>query len=167
MIVHEKRETYDGGWRLVLYETGADGTCAPRLTRSDFDEQIDSFYAQRADERTRLTARLLAGEISPVGFFMDYWNMDVKDTAARMRLRPSAVRRHMTVRGFERLRVETLKGYARLFDVAVADFFQFLRLPEGVDAEVRNLNDRLFQQVTVAARSGTGSGTGAGPGSCA
>jgi hypothetical protein len=152
MIVRDKRETYDGGWRLVRFETGPDGTCAPRLASSDFDEQIDTFYAQRVDERTRLTARLLAGEISPVAFFMEYWNMDVKDTAARMRLRPSAVRKHMTARGFERVRVETLKRYARVFDIAVADFFQFLRLPEGIDAEVRNLNDRLVQQVAVAVR---------------
>jgi hypothetical protein len=152
VIVRATRETYPGGWRLLLYETGADGKCAPRLQSSDFDAQIDSFYAQRADVLARLSTSLLAGEISPVAFFMDYWNLDVKDTAARMRLRPSAVRRHRTARGFARIRVETLQRYARLFDIAVADFFQFLHLPDGMAVDVRNLGDRLFQRVTVADR---------------
>jgi hypothetical protein len=152
VIVRATRETYEGGWRLLLYEAGEGGKLAPRLATSDFDEQIDSFFAQRADLFERLSRELLAGEISPVAFFMDYWNMDLKDTAARMRLRPSAVRRHRTAKGFARVRVETLQRYARLFDVAVADFFQFLHLPDGTTAEVRALRDRLFQRVTVAAR---------------
>ena len=154
MIVQGKRAKYDGGWRLVGYETGPDGKCAPELRKSDMDAEIAVFYEQRAKEFARLHGRLFAGELSPVGFFIELQRLSPQEVAVRMRLRPGVVKRHATPAGFESVPIETLRRYARLFDVAVADFFQFVELAGDLTPSVRHGQDGLVQHVRVAPKAG-------------
>jgi hypothetical protein len=151
MILRQSRERYDGSWRNIQYETSAEGVCSGELTKSRFDEDIDSYYVQREQEIDRLQQRVLSGEISPVAFFMELERLTVLDTAARLRLRQATVRQHMTPRGFQRVRVETLLAYARLFDVSVADLCQFAVLGPGLRAEVKYYHDRLVERLEVTA----------------
>lgn len=150
MIISSRREKYDGSWRIILYETDAAGQSTPHLTKSSFDEDIDSFYEQRQRDLERLEARLFAGEISPLCFFMELTHMTVEDAAARMKLRKSVVRDHMTPAGFEHASIGTLKGYAKLFDLSLADFFQFTRLEGEFSVTVRHSQDRLVQEICIA-----------------
>jgi hypothetical protein len=148
--IEGKGAKYDGNWRLVMYETGPDGRCSPELRKSDMDAQISEYYEQREKEFMRLHGRLFAGELSPVGFFIELQRLSPQEVAARMRLRPSVVKRHSTPAGFESVPVETLRRYARLFDVAVADFFQFVELAGGLAPSVRQGQGGLVQHVRVA-----------------
>ena len=150
MIVQGKRAKYDGGWRLVGYETGPDGKCAPELRKSDMDAEIGVYYQQREMEFTRLHGRLFAGELSPVGFFLELQRLSPEEVAKRMRLRASVVKRHSSPAGFEQVPIETLRRYARLFDVAVADFFEFVELAEDLTSSVRQGQGGLVQHVCVA-----------------
>ena len=151
MILYEKRQTHDRPSRLVMYETGADGKCAPEYVTASFDGEIDSYYEQRWVELQRLRKQLTEGAISPVRLFMEYHHMTLKDVASRMRMPAFRVRRHLTPKGFGKVKVAVLQRYARLFDVAVADFFQFTCLPDGVEVGVERRSDRLLQDVTVGA----------------
>jgi len=150
MIVHEKGDRYDGSHRVVYYAPDEDGQCVPSQEKSDFDEQISSYYELREVELLRLQARLLDNEISPVGFFIEYCNMTVQDTASRMRMSQGKVRKHMTPKGFEGLKVRTLQRYARVFDAAVGDFFQFTHVAEGLEANEERFLDRLVQKVNIS-----------------
>jgi hypothetical protein len=150
MIVQGKGARYEGGWRLVMYDAGPDGKCSPGLRKSDMDAEIEVFYQQREREFARLHTRLFAGELSPVGFFIELQRLSPEEVAARMRLRPSVVKRHSTPKGFESVPIETLRRYARLFDVAVADFFQFVELVGDLAPSVRQGQDGLVQHVRVA-----------------
>lgn len=153
MIVSSKRERYDGSWRLVLYETDGSGKCVPRLTKSDFDNDIDSYYVQRELELERLQKELIACTISPICFFVKYYHMDIKDVASRMKLSKSTVKKHFTPKGFDYVKVEELKRYARIFDIAVSDFFQFTFVNEELKVETDKYNDRLIQHVTISTKS--------------
>ncbi|NOZ01885.1 MAG: hypothetical protein GXP54_08360 [Deltaproteobacteria bacterium] len=153
MIVRENGDRYDGSHRVVYYAPDEQGRCAPQHVKSEFDEQIESFYELREAELERLQGRLLAGEISSIGFFVHYCNMTVQDTAARMRTTQGRVRRHMTPEGFGGLKVRTLKKYAKLFDVAVADFFQFTHIAAGMNATAKRFHERLIQKVQVTIES--------------
>jgi hypothetical protein len=152
VILTGKAETYDGSLRLVMYDADSRGRCRGRLERLEFDDQIDVFYEQRSREIERLLARLEAGEISPVAFFASYHNVTVPDLAARTRLGGRRVRKHLTPRGFAGATVEELARYARVFDVAVCDFFQLVVAGEGIEVEVETSPDRLVQRLTFAAR---------------
>jgi Cro/C1-type HTH DNA-binding domain len=149
MIVSSKREEYDGSFRLVLYETDSAGKCVPKYTKSDFDEQIDTYYTQRATEFDRLKTALFKGEISPIGFFLEYYHMNLKDLAARIQLRPGKVKKHLTPKGFASVNVATLQKYARIFDTNVADFFSFTFIPDGLSIESARYHDRLLQEITI------------------
>jgi hypothetical protein len=150
MIVQAKGARYDGGWRLVMYDAGPDGKCSPALRKSDMDAEIEVYYEQREKEFARLHGRLLAGELSPVGFVMELQRLSPEEVATRMRLRPGVVRRHATTAGFESATIEILRRYARVFDVAVADFFHFVEVAEDLTASVRQGQGGLIHHVRVA-----------------
>jgi len=149
MIVRSTRERYGGGFRLVHYEPDEQGRCRPKLAESDFDEMIDSFYVLREEQLRALEEKVMAGEVSPIALFMALTRATVEDVAARMGIRRSTVRAHMTPSGFEKARVETLKRYARIFDIAVADFFEFTHIDQDVSAEVARSPGRIVQKITV------------------
>jgi 2-polyprenyl-6-methoxyphenol hydroxylase-like FAD-dependent oxidoreductase len=92
MIITGKRETYDGSWRVVNYATETGGKLTPLLETSFADAEIPLYFEQQALSFARLQKRLLAGEISPIGFYVDLTRMNIEDLAARMRLRRSTVR---------------------------------------------------------------------------
>jgi hypothetical protein len=152
MLVRSKREEYDGSLRIVLYETDEEGRCVPRLSKVEYDDQIDTFYVQRQKELERLLADLMEDRISPVSFFMQLQNMTLKDVAARMRISAGRARRHMTREGFDGIKVGTLRRYARMFGVTVSDMFTFTHVSEDVDVEISHSGDRLVTRITVAAR---------------
>ena len=153
MIVSSKPDSYDGSWRIVLYEVDKNGRCEAQLTKPELDDQIPSYYVQRDLELKRLEQALTAGEISPIGFFMQYHSMDIKDLAARMRLSRGAVKKHLTPKGFARVKVEALQRYARIFDIAVSDFFQFTYVPEALGVEQSRHLERLLLKVTISDKS--------------
>lgn len=153
MIVTGKRTEYDGTFRIVQYDTDDDGHCAPQLAPSNIEDVIDSYYVQRDKEFHRLHELLFAGQLSPIGFFLRWQLMTVPDVAARMKLRQSKVKRHLTPQGFQRIDVETLQRYARIFDVTVGDFFQFTQVDEDLAVDIRHSPGRLVQHINVAQAS--------------
>jgi hypothetical protein len=134
MIVQSKTGRYDGSWRIPTYDTGPDGTCRPELRKSDMDSEIEVYYQQREKEFARLHGRLFAGELSPVGFYLELQRLSPEEVAARMKLRASVVRRHATPAGF----------------VAVADFFHFVEPSGELAIDVRQGQAGLVHHVRVA-----------------
>ncbi len=149
MFVSTKRESYDGSFRLVLYRPGPDGKLGASLDKSDFDEEIDSFFAQRAAEYERLTRSLLEGRVSPIGFWMAFRGLSAADVAARTRIGRPRVEKHSTWEGFGSATVEMLGRYSRVFDVDVADFFQTASLEEGIEVTIVLHRDRMLEEVRI------------------
>ena len=149
MLVSTRRQSYDGKFRLVLYRPDAGGRIESRLEKSDFDEEIDSVFALRAVEYERLLGSMLEGRLSPVGFWLEFRGMSAADVALRPRIPRSKVERHATWEGWRSATVQMLALYAKVFDVDVADFFQFGTLDDGIEVEIEIHEDRLLQQVRI------------------
>jgi hypothetical protein len=113
------------------------------------DAEIAVYHEQRRKELRRLHGRLMAGELSPIGFFLELQRMSPEELAPRMRLRAAVVRGHCTPTKFRELTVELLQRYARVFDVAVGDFFQLVELRDELRVEVRTGQAGLVQHVQV------------------
>ncbi len=155
MIVTSKRETYDGKLRSINYAADAAGTLVPRLEKTFADDEIPQYFEQQEIIFQHLLKQLLAGEISPLAFYVGLTRMTVKDVAARMGLRAATVQRHLTRDGFAKARVRDLEGYARLFDIAVGDFFHFVFLdPHVTAADLQNHLGRLLQTVRIRGNFG-------------
>jgi hypothetical protein len=157
MIIEKHGEGYDGSFRVVVYRKDDRGRTVAESVKSDMDDQIPTFYVQRREELARLVSEVLDGKISPIALFMQYENMTLSDLSARIKLSSRRVKKHLAPAGFKDLTVEVLQRYARIFDVAVCDFFQFLYLDDGVSFDRKNRAERLFQTVEVAVRGASGS----------
>ncbi|MCP4680692.1 MAG: hypothetical protein GY854_35465 [Deltaproteobacteria bacterium] len=149
MIISEKIEKLESDWRIVLYDTNDKGKCAPNLRESDFHDDINEYFVQQALRTKSLLKLLEAREISPVGFFMEFHRMNVKDVASRMRLSSATVKRHLTYKGFGSVKVEMLQKYAQIFGIAVSDFFSFLYISSKMSAEVNQSSDGIVQHIRI------------------
>lgn len=152
MLVPGKRKKYDGTHRVVLYETDDDGRCVPRLSKVEYDDQIDTFYVQRRKELERLLDELMEEKISPVSLFMQLQNMTVNDLASRMRISVGRARKHLTREGFDGIKVGMLRRYARMFGVTVADLFAFTHVTDELDVDVTHSGDRLVTRITISVK---------------
>lgn len=149
MIIREKVEEYDGSFRLVMFESDGSGGYEPTSRKSDLDDQIASFYEQRRAELERLKKDLLAKRSSPIALYMTYQNLTVSDLSSRVRLRSWRVKKHLTYEGFRNVTVEVLQRYARVFNITVADFFQFLKICDDSEIKSEVKNDRLVQLLEI------------------
>ncbi len=150
MIISDKAEKLENPSMIVLYDIDQDGKCVPSYKEAEFNEEIALYYEQRAREFKRLHTALIDGEISPIGFFVEYQRMNLKDVSSRARVSQSAVKKHMTPVGFGSIKVEVLQRYARIFDVSLADFFSFIFVSDDLQVTSTRHHDRLLQQLTIA-----------------
>ncbi len=149
MIIREKTEQYDGSHRVLMYEADDAGGLREESRASDLDDQIGTFYEARKLEMDRLRRKVLDGQISPIALCMTYQQMTVPDLAARAKLSKRVVKRHLTPTGFREVTVTILQRYARIFDLSVADLFQFLDVPEGIVVRDEHRQERLLQIISL------------------
>jgi hypothetical protein len=88
----------------------------------DFREKLAYWARQNLEDLT-------SGKVSPVGFHMQRLHMTAPDVAARIGLRTSQVKKHMTVEHFGKVTIDMARRYAELFGVPLADLFQVITEP--------------------------------------
>ncbi len=137
---------------MMLYDTDKEGQCMPSYVPTEYNEEINIYYAQRAEELKRLHAEVLEGKISPIGLFFHLQHMSLGDLAKRVGLRPGQVEKQMTPLGFKSATVEQLQKYAKVFDVAVADFFEFFFISDEIVTESAKFHNRLILQTVFSVK---------------
>ena len=148
MIISTKTRTHDEPFRMMMYHEDEAGRCTPSYVESEHVENIEAYYLQQSMQMQRLHKEVIEGRISPVAFFVEYQRMDIRDVAARVKLRPGQVRKHMTMEGFSKARVADLQRYARVFDIAVSDLFDFTFVDENITVDSTRFHNRLIHQAT-------------------
>ena len=153
MISKNKIEKYDKSHRIVLFQTNKKGECVPQITSPEIaNEMVDTLYEERADNWKRNKEELDTGDISPICLFFRYHNMNIKDVASRMQTSPSKVKKHLTMKGFMKLDLFTLKKYASIFDISIGDFFQFIHIDDSIDVKAIKNKDRIIQDIIISAK---------------
>ncbi|WP_310992946.1 hypothetical protein [Aequorivita marina] len=69
--------------------------------------------------------RVIAGKTSPIEYYMELHKMDLGILASYVGLWKWRVKRHFKPSVFKRLRDRTLKKYAEVFDISVAELKKF------------------------------------------
>jgi hypothetical protein len=151
-LIKKDPEKLDEPFCLVLYDTDSEGRCVPSYKASEYNEDIGVYYAQRAEELKRLHSEVLEGRISPVCLFFHYQHMTLGDLAKRVGLRPGLVEKHMTPNGFKSATVEQLQKYAKVFDVTVADFFEFYFISDEIVTKSAKHLDRLILETVFSVK---------------
>ncbi len=117
--------------QVILYAEKNDGTYGPVQTGSYTTGNHISEHFKITDHLSgALLEKLRAGEISPVYFYMMMESLTIPELAARVRLSRRSVRRHLEPEGFRRLTIDTLKRYADVLNIPVANMFQIIQTVE-------------------------------------
>jgi hypothetical protein len=113
--------------KFVMYAEKDDGTYGTVESGSYLIENdLDDFWAKMAHIERMVREKLSKSEISPVHYFMVIEDLTASELASRTGIPARRVKKHMTFKGFEQVRVRDLAAYAKVFNVPVANLFQVI-----------------------------------------
>ncbi len=113
--------------QVVLYAEKGDGTFGPFQTGSYMaGVNISEHFRITGNLSKTLLEQLKSGKISPVYFFMMVEGLTVGELAGRTGIAGYRVKKHLTIKGFRKMRISSLKKYADIFNIPVANLFQII-----------------------------------------
>lgn len=113
--------------QVILYAEKDDGTYGPVQTGSFMaGKHISEHFKITGNLTKALLERLAKGEISPIYFFMTLEGLNLSELASRAGIVKFRAKRHITPEGFKRMRISSLKRYAEVLNVPVANMFQII-----------------------------------------
>jgi len=142
--------------QVVLYVERDDASYGPVQTGSYLAQEfIDDFFEKRERFRCDCLRRLVAGEISPVSYYLQTLELAEADLAARVGVSRRAVRRHLTPAGFGEIDLSLARRYAEVFGVPLANLFQVITAQdERVEVRQERTANPLLIKTRVAVRAG-------------
>ena len=153
MFYSDEIEKYDPSHRIVLYDVENDGKCIPKIVEPEIAKNdVDKLYEARSIILKNTLSDLLEGKISPILFYFINQRMDMKDFSRRVKLSVSTVKKHFSLKGFMKISVKELHRYAQVFDIAVGDFFSFIKNINKVEVIQKKYHDRLIEHIEISAK---------------
>ncbi|MCX6244213.1 MAG: helix-turn-helix domain-containing protein [Bacteroidetes bacterium] len=116
--------------QVILYVEKEDGTYTPIQTGSYITKNyLDDYELKRKHLEESLKKQVLAGEVSPVYYFMVLEELTLSELAARAGIRKGKVKKHLEPGYFKSLQQETLQAYADVFNINVQELLQLSTAP--------------------------------------
>lgn len=134
----EKDLEVDCPWhQVVLYAEKDDGTYGPMQTGSYMaGTNISEHFRVTENLHRSLTEQLKAGKISPVYYFMMIEGLNADELAGRTGISRRKVRKHLTPEGFSKMKISSLKKYADVLNIPVANMFQLIYTVQNRDWDI-------------------------------
>ena len=131
--------------QVVLYAEKGDGTFGPLQTGSYMaGNNISEHFRITSNLSRSLVEQLKAGTISPIYYFMMIEGLNPDELSGRTGISKFMVKKHLTPGGFKRIRISSLKRYADVFNIPLANMFQIISTVEdrnwdmGYQGEIDN-----------------------------
>jgi len=117
---------------FIMYAEKEDGSYGAFETGSYLIENdLDDFW-QKMEHLERVTReKLLSNTISPINYYMVIEDLTVQELSQRTGFSVSKVRKHLTVKGFEKVSVKQLLKYSAVFNIPMANLFQLVLSSKG------------------------------------
>ncbi|MCX6333381.1 MAG: hypothetical protein NT092_03655 [Bacteroidia bacterium] len=113
--------------QVILYAEKGDGTYGPFQTGSYMAGVNISEHFRITGNHTRaLLEQLKAGIISPVYYFMMIEGLTADELAGRTGISKFRVKKHLTPKGFSKMRISTMKRYTDVLNIPLANMFQIV-----------------------------------------
>ncbi|MBN1108809.1 MAG: hypothetical protein JXR66_12325 [Bacteroidales bacterium] len=143
--------------QVILYAEKDDGTFGPVQTGSYMAGNHISEHFRIADNVSKdLIAKLRKGQISPVYFYMTLEGLNISELAGRTGIPAFRVKRHTTPAGFRKIRISTLKRYADVLNIPVANMFQLINTVEDRNWDIGYQGDIDSSKTGTISQSVTG-----------
>jgi hypothetical protein len=120
----------EGKIRDVCYVVDKDGRYTRALSKgwTPKNDAIKLAWNQIYEHAEQTRLKVLEGKISPLVFYMELNIMDLGILANYMELPKWKVKRHLKMRGFNKLSKETLSKYADALNITSADLVDIERI---------------------------------------
>jgi hypothetical protein len=113
----------EGRIRDLCYVVDKDGRYTTKLSKgwAPKNESISLAWEQIYDQAEEIRVKVLAGELSPLAFYMVLNLMDAAILASYAGISERKVRRHLKTKGFKRLSPEMISRYEELLNIQPGD----------------------------------------------
>jgi hypothetical protein len=125
--VPQDKGLMEGRFEDVCYAVDENGNYVPVLS-AGWEPKNDAMrqaWEEISEKVEQARQEVLAGNYSPVFFFMEKNLMDIKTLAGYMGLPKRKVRRHLKPQHFNKLDHDILDRYAEVFNIAVERLVSF------------------------------------------
>jgi len=113
--------------QVVLFAEKDDNTYGPVQTGSYITRNyLEDFQLKQQHLEDNLLKKLIAGEISPLYFYMTLEDISISELAKRAGIRKSKAKKHLDPVHFIKATVSELKRYAGVFNIPLANLFQVI-----------------------------------------
>lgn len=111
--------------KLVFYAEKEDNSYGPIISGSYLSANyLDDHWMKRKNLEEQLRNQVIANKISPVFYYMTFFEMGPKDLAIRANMSMRKLTKTFKPEGFNKLRVAQLKLFADIFNIPVSNLFQ-------------------------------------------
>ena len=115
--------------QVILYVEKEDGQYGPMQTGSGISmNYLDDYKLKREHLDETLRTKVVQGEMSPIQYFMVLEDLTISELAARTGLKKRIVKKHLDPLSFGKVTVETLKKYADVFNIPIANLLQVIMI---------------------------------------
>jgi hypothetical protein len=143
--------------QVVLYAEMGDGTYGPFQTGSYMSgNHISEHFKITGHLNKSLLGQLRKGEISPVYYYMTIEGLTVSELADRAGISQFYVKKHITPAGFQKMRISSLKRYADVLNIPLANMFQIINTIEDRNWDMGYLGDLDNSKTEAISQSKTG-----------
>lgn len=113
--------------QVVLFAEKDDNTYGPIQTGSYITRNyLEDFQLKQQHLEDNLLIKLIAGEISPLYFYMTLEDISISELAKRAGIRKPKVKKHLDPVHFMKATVSELKRYTDVFNIPLANLFQVI-----------------------------------------
>jgi len=117
--------------QLILYTEKDDDTYGPTQTGAvSSADHLDDFRTKWKHLEDSILLRIKSGETSMVYYYMMLQELTSSELASRIGISKSKVEKHFQPKNFEKASLKTVRKYAEVFNVPVANLFQLILTKE-------------------------------------
>lgn len=116
------------------------------------ENDLPDFWSKMEHLERSFREKLAKSEISSIHYFMVIEGLTHSELSKRAAISPSKVKKHLTNKGFEKISVNELARYARVFNVPVANLFQIVLSSKGQNIKYHfyNKDEDSTESTTVS-----------------
>ncbi len=137
---------------FVMYAEKEDGSYGSFETGSYLIENdLDDFWKKMEHRERMMREKLIKAEVSPIHYYMAIEELTVQELAQRAGSSVAKVKRHLSMKGFEKAKVRDLKKYADVFNIPVSNLFQMILSSKGQNIKYHfyNKEEDLTEKNTI------------------
>lgn len=126
-VPQDNNETYQGYSTKVVYAVDEGGNYTQVKTSGWEVEEIvlQDVVNDFKDKAQEVARQVMAGQASPIEYFMHAKYMDLPSLAAGVGMAKWRVKRHLTAKGFKKLNRKKLQRYADFFNIEIEELSNF------------------------------------------